>query len=154
MPQFDEDLDETVQMIWSTMFGLPLTRQSEATTLSDGPLVTGFVILEGAFDGAVLVRCPQSLAQQLTSLMFGDDNPGQSDIRDAIGELANMTAGNIKAVLPHPSRIGLPVVAFGQDYHLQVLGTETAGTVTYECLGELMSMTLVRQEEREGARDR
>lgn len=147
MPELDDELDQTVQIIWSTMFDLPITRLDPAETGLQPPLVTGFVILEGEFDGAVMLRCPQQLASLLTAAMFGSGgDPGQSDIRDAIGELANMVAGNIKSVLPHPSRIGLPVVAFGNDYQLQVLGTVTAGAVAYQCAGERLTVTLVRQE--------
>lgn len=154
MPALDEELDQTVQLIWSTMFDLPMARVNPDRMTADSPLVTGFVILEGEFDGAILVRCPQGLAVRLTDIMFGSEGPpAQSDIRDAIGELANMMAGNIKAVLPHPSRIGLPVVAFGNDYQLQVLGTVTAARVAYDFDGDVLTVTLVRQVDEERRND-
>jgi chemotaxis protein CheX len=35
------------------------------------------------------------------------------DMRDAAGELANMTGGGLKALMPQPSRLSLPTVATG-----------------------------------------
>ena len=34
----------------------------------------------------------------------------EEDIEDGLGELANVVGGNVKAVLPGPSALGLPVV--------------------------------------------
>lgn len=150
MPPLTEELDQTVQMIWSTMFDVPISRLPDGP--DDGPdevdLVTGLVHLEGAYEGAVLLRCPKALAVHLTTLIFEDvDTPPDADVRDAIGELSNMLAGNIKAVLPHPSRIGLPIVAFGSNYDLQVVGAEEVGWVNYDCEGTRFSVTLVRESE-------
>ena len=59
-----------------------------------------------------------------------------------------MLAGNVKSVLPHPTRIGLPVVALGSDYDLQVVGTEIVGDVGYRHAEEQVRVTLVQQSTR------
>ncbi len=44
------------------------------------------------------------------------------DVRDALGELANMLAGNLKSVWPHGIDLSMPSVVEGTDYSLRVCG--------------------------------
>ena len=41
-----------------------------------------------------------------------------ADLRDALGELTNMAAGNLKTLLPGSDDISLPTVVEGSDYGL------------------------------------
>jgi chemotaxis protein CheX len=41
------------------------------------------------------------------------DELADSDIADAVGELANIVGGNVKSLLPPPTTLSLPVVAWG-----------------------------------------
>jgi chemotaxis protein CheX len=52
-------------------------------------------------------------------------------VRDALGELTNMVAGNVKAMLPQPSAISLPTVAFGRHYDITVVGTRLVASVSF-----------------------
>jgi chemotaxis protein CheX len=61
----------------------------------------------------------------------GDGDPADDEVCDAFGELTNMVAGNIKALLPAPSSISLPTVAFGSHYDLIVVGTEPVQTAAF-----------------------
>jgi chemotaxis protein CheX len=104
------------------------------------------VQVEGAWDGAVVLACPQELATKLAAAMFDSaGEPSPSDVQDALGEITNMLAGNIKALLPHPSRITLPVVAFGSDYQLAMLGTHIRAEVTFSSQGESFVVSVLQQ---------
>ena len=46
-----------------------------------------------------------------------------ADLHDALGELTNMTGGNLKALLPEPCTLGLPVVVEGVDYRFRLPGS-------------------------------
>ncbi len=55
-------------------------------------------------------------------MMAPDDRVDESELKDAIGELANMTAGGAKAALQQESidfMISLPAVVVGADHHLE-----------------------------------
>lgn len=139
------ELDQTVAMTWEAMFIRPLV-PAGAETPDGFEGVTAIISLDGEFQGAVVVHCATTLAVRLTADLFDTGSaPEVADVQDAIGELANMIAGNIKSILPHPCSLGLPVVAFGRDYQLQVMGTETAGEVQYESEGDRLRVLLVRQ---------
>jgi chemotaxis protein CheX len=108
--------------------------------------MTGAVHIDGAWEGAVMLQCPQDLANRLTSVLFkAEDTPSSDDVRDAMGELTNMLAGNVKALLPEPSRISLPTVAFGADYELSVVGTRAVATVSFTCEGSPLTVTLLER---------
>ena len=68
------------------------------------------VDVTGAFCGSVVVGCSEPLARRLAAQMFGlaEASVSADEINDAIRELANVVAGNLKILMPPPSEIGLP----------------------------------------------
>ena len=46
------------------------------------------------------------------------------DIRDTLAELTHIAGGNIKALLPPPCYLSLPVVVDGQEYVLRMPGSK------------------------------
>lgn len=81
--------------------------------LPAGERVTARVSISGAWRGAVEVRISRALAARLVREVLqaepcSTDDP---DVRDIVGELANMIGGNLKALLPEPCSLSLPSVA-------------------------------------------
>lgn len=148
----DSDLAEIARTIWGTLFELPL--ETSATTHHDGDsTVTSVVHIDGAWHGAVMLRCPMALAAVVTSAMFQTGaEPVADDVRDALGELANMLAGNVKALLPEPCGISLPAVAFGADYQLRVVGAVEVATAAFTCGGQPFVVTLLHRSPERGDR--
>ena len=139
------DIIEITHSIWETMFALPLEAGSGGTLGSD-PAITGAVHIDGAWEGAVMLQCPRALADRLTTVLFqGDGTPTSDDVRDAMGELTNMLAGNVKALLAEPSHISLPAVALGADYELSVVGTHPVATVSFTCEGSPFTVTVLER---------
>lgn len=142
-------------MIWATLFDLPL-EPATAHELGGGPTVTSFVHIDGAWLGVVMLQCPMALAVTLTSLMFDggrrpDGGPPaevpEADVRDALGEIANMVAGNVKALLPEPCHISLPAVALGSDDTVSVPGTTAVTSVPFTCDGHRLVITLLERSD-------
>ena len=128
---FESDIEDIITTIWSTLVDVPIERGA-GDCPSDASTVTGIVHIEGAWRGAVLVRCPVALASLVTASMLQcETEPTDDEIRDALGELTNMVAGNVKALLPAPSAISLPTVAFGKQYEISVVGTRNVATVPF-----------------------
>ena len=70
------DIQEIAQMIWTTLFDLPLEATEMATEpAGNGPSVTSFVHIDGAWRGVVMLQCPMALAFTLTSSMFDGTAP-------------------------------------------------------------------------------
>ena len=154
MTTIEFDIQEITGMIWESLIDLPLERVGDAQP-DDGPGVTGFVSIDGAWNGAVLVRCPIGLATTLTAAMFQSATaPTFEDVSDALGELTNMVAGNVKALLPSPCSLSLPAVALGTDYALSVLGTTSVAEVSFTCDGHSLMVTLLQRSSDKPAGDR
>ena len=123
------DIEDITRTIWATLFELPLEPGRRGVT---GPGIDRDELRpdrRGVARCASCCRCPLALARTLTAQMFqADRQPDLDEVRDALGELANMLGGNVKALLPAPSRISLPAVAVGSDYELSVVGTSEVAT--------------------------
>lgn len=114
-----------------------------------GSLVTGVVQITGAWQGSVMLDCSADLAHQSADLMFGVD-PGSSspeEVRDAVGELVNMIAGNIKALLPEPTQLSLPTVVEGRDYQLTIPGSSMVNFATFLTDGKPLQVKVLHREE-------
>src|SRR5689334_6055216 len=112
---FEPELTEITERVWASLVEAPLLprRPGQPAPAPGSRTFTGCVQITGAWEGAVTVHCSEHLAKLLTAAMFMVD-PGDTsaeEVADALGELANMVGGNVKALLPEPCRISLPAVA-------------------------------------------
>ena len=134
--------DELVKMfiadireVFSTMVGiedlLHLPVQIEPIT-EFNDCVTAMVGLAGGLSGMVSIHAPMSVALQVTSGMLGMEvTELDDDVRDAMGEIANMIAGSCKLHLSKGGadlRISTPSVVTGSEYVI-ASGTAT-NTIT------------------------
>ena len=108
----------------------------------------GSVRITGDWEGAVTLNCSTALARQIAAIMFGIPEQATTieQTQDALGELTNMVGGNIKALLPVPSRLSLPTVAEGVDYLALLPGGRVISEVNFECLGEPFFVILLKSE--------
>jgi chemotaxis protein CheX len=120
----ETDLAEIVESAAALMLGLYLGE------LVVEPADIGFsfcasVQLIGNWEGAVVVACDEPFARQTAAAMFGSSAIALTDeeMSDAIGELANTIAGNVKPLLEGASSISLPTVAYGSCLRLEVPGS-------------------------------
>jgi chemotaxis protein CheX len=75
--------------------------------------LSSWVEIVGPWNGAVVLTCGRATAEELSRSLLAQHAPpvlDLEDIEDALGELANVVGGNVKAVLPGPSVLGLPEV--------------------------------------------
>ena len=108
-----DDLGRVVRTIWSTQLGLELEDgDSEALErgLADRETITVRVKFSGGFSGALVQRCSRQASILAASCAFATDNQDLSSnqIRDVLAELANVTAGNLKTILPGHPEFSLP----------------------------------------------
>ena len=75
--------------------------------------ISSWVEVVGPWTGSVVITTARSTAEDLARCLLKEHAPPvieAEDIEDALGELANVVGGNVKAVLPGPSALGLPDV--------------------------------------------
>ena len=91
-----------------------------------GDRITSSVYLEGEWNGAISFECNRKHACQIARQFLASEPPEDvdADVRDVIGELANMIGGNIKSAIATDVRLSLPSVIDGSNYELHVCGSE------------------------------
>jgi chemotaxis protein CheX len=72
--------------------------------------VSSWVEIVGPWNGAVVLTTGRETAAELARCLLREHAPVvlAEDVDDALGEIANVVGGNVKAVLPGPSVLGLP----------------------------------------------
>lgn len=76
--------------------------------------------LAGGLKGVLAIQCPAEVASGITGAMLGMDvDELGEDSKDAIGEIANMVAGGLKAALAEHNRsieLAIPVAVIGSSF--------------------------------------
>lgn len=119
-----EELIQVVDEIFSSMAGMKLTPASSPVHFDrQKGYVVSAVQIVGNWQGAVRLDADLELCRLVCSRFLGVE-PGDlssDDIRDAAGELANITGGSVKALLAPTCSLSLPSVVMGQNYEFSVL---------------------------------
>ena len=116
--QIDDWHTELPQIV-TDVFGTMLDADVSETEVGWDPEwkpVLGIVQLSGSWKGAVCFQCSTKQATQFTQqIMQGECSCMTDEMRDFVGELANVITGNIKCLLPRGVYASLPVVMFGTE---------------------------------------
>jgi chemotaxis protein CheX len=79
--------------------------------------VSGIIGFSGQILGSVVISFQMETAKQMVIALVGSEvDPTSSDFADAIGEVANMVAGNAKKDLGLVASIGVPNVVIGKGH--------------------------------------
>lgn len=128
-PAISESLSDT----FSNMVFLPLTLQKPIQKQAGKPLgyISGTIGISGRHDGDkievrgnIALIFPEPLAAKIfrgMMMMGPDDQVDIAEVKDAIGEITNMTAGGAKTRLAEKGyklSISLPTVIVGHDHYL------------------------------------
>ena len=105
-----DDLQRIVHTVWSTQirFNLDSGDPAElARRLTAEDMVSIEVAFVGDFNGKLVQRCSQHVSLTAAAAAFSTSGSEVevSDIRDTVTEMAHMTAGNLKSLLPGECRV-------------------------------------------------
>lgn len=102
-----EVITTVTEQVWTDFLGIALA--PIPSTAGEAECAAS-ISIEGAWNGAVIVACSRQLARQAAATMYccPVDQVDDASWRDTLNELANIMGGNLKALLPGPSHLGLP----------------------------------------------
>jgi len=83
--------------------------------------ISAVIGLSGAVRGAVIISMKSELAIKLTDLLTGTSHTEiDADVVDAIGEINNIIAGNIKPKIPNGEKIviSIPTIIKGKEHSI------------------------------------
>jgi chemotaxis protein CheX len=131
-----EDVLQVADEITGAFLAAPST--TDSSPAGSPAEVVSFVHVHGAFDGTVVCSTSRRFAAFCAEQMLAVAAAAVDDesIVDAIGEIANMVGGSVKALLPEPSGLSLPVVTLGGGQTVTLPGSTRLTSVDLRCAGE------------------
>jgi chemotaxis protein CheX len=141
------DLVRLTQQLWSEMLSLDLIPVSAAAPKIASGLVA-FVQVAGGWDGTVRLDISSILAREAAAALLGvpAEEVSRDQVGDTAGELANITGGSVKALLPAPSKLSLPVVAEAADYTVESGDDRRLLQAVFRYRGENLVVTILGGE--------
>lgn len=128
------DVANIVNSVFETMLNLQTAEDGAEWTPGDDR-VTALVNLSGEWNGAVLMECDHGQACRFAGRFLSMDAPEtiDDDVRDVLGELANMIGGNLKSILTSGILLSMPSVVDGSSYHLRFCRGERNERLSLSC---------------------
>jgi chemotaxis protein CheX len=118
MDGIEEDLAEVIEDVWNAVLGINAETQFPILGVSGGDHVCARVNIEGDWEGTLLLDCPEELGRLAAGIMFAlsPEDATAQDMSDAMGELINVIAGNVRGLYGDQTTISLPDVRSGEGY--------------------------------------
>lgn len=144
----NDDLFELAQTVWSSMLDLELERADDSDGKVGDRTLLALVQITGDWEGATTIECAAGLGTKFASTMFAMEPDDLDDemVRDAMGELANMTGGNVKGVAPGQNTLALPTVTEGAEGATHIAHSRQLNRVVAKCSGEPIVFTVYGKE--------
>jgi chemotaxis protein CheX len=128
-----ELLQELAAQVWLTTLNLDVVSARRRRPAETNDLLCAAVSIDGGWVGQIQVMCTRVAAAAAAASLFriDDDQLSEADLLDAMGEVANVTGGAIKPLLPGECQLHPPVVLStdhwltGDDIAFLLLGDES-----------------------------
>jgi len=112
-----ETVVEVMTDLWTSFLGDETLVEADPSLSPEGreDRVVACVCVDGPWTGVFLVSTTRRAGRDVAAALLAVEEAEitDSDVDDAIGEVANVVGGNLKTLLPPPSSLSLPVVASG-----------------------------------------
>jgi chemotaxis protein CheX len=134
------------QEIFSTMLAIETWPVERAPGHEQAHTVVGAIHFAGPWKGVLLLECQPLQAAAFTAKLMGIAPPDNvdDDVRDAIGEVANMLAGNLKSILPSGTALSAHTVVEGSSFTMKVGGGNDSLRIEFDSSAGPFSVTLVQ----------
>jgi CheY-specific phosphatase CheX len=142
----NEEITEIVTDIWTAMLGFPIQSRSEpAGPGNEATTISARVTITGEWDGWVVVNCPETLSREVATAMLqdGDDDLTLGTVFDAVGEVANMTAGNVKNLIQGLCRLTPPQVTDETDLSVPDADSAKVFEASFDCGAEAFTVSIL-----------
>lgn len=156
---------KTVECLEYPAAGEPMSQRAEASSNGNGTHhhqvsirarwareLTAMVGLAGQRPGVLAIHCPRTSAGMMVRSMLGELEAELSptELRDAMGEIANMIAGAVKLWHVGEGRecsLSIPTVVEGQDLEIEVLDARERPGTEFTFDGQPFKVELMMAEQ-------
>lgn len=134
-----------VEEVFLTMLGLEVSPVDGSLPSADGGL-TATVEFSGEWHGAVVLRCTGPQAALFAAKMLGEEEVPEvnDEVRDVLGELANVVGGNMKSFLCPGVALSLPRVSDVNDESVDLSRSNVLTEVNFASEADVFQVALLR----------
>lgn len=131
MPAIEKYITDATLEVFATMIFLDITPGVAMNGKDDAidSNLTSMIGLAGGLRGVLAVHCPEEAAKGIAGAMLGMEIEAlDEDVKDAIGEIANMVAGGLKTALSSDgidTELAIPTTAIGKSIRTSGLSGAT-----------------------------
>ncbi len=124
--EIKQHLADVTQEVFQSMLSLEVSSGESLEKISNthSNTVSGMVGMTGLFKGALAIHASIEVAKKITGQMLFDEvDEVNEDVLDAMGEMANMLAGNMKTALSNNGKdieLSIPSAVSGEKYSLDI----------------------------------
>ena len=118
---FSEALVTGAREVFETMIYMSVEECNDNYETIESPALMSSITFKGNYSGCLGFCCGMDTATQIAANMLGTqgtDELSEGEVRDAIGEIANMVLGSVKANLLEvigDVQVSIPTVVSGSD---------------------------------------
>ncbi len=117
--EFGQILIETTLEVFASMIFIEITPEELSEPEPLAPEITSLIGLAGDLKGILAIQCPKEVALQISGAMLGMElTELDEDVKDALGEIANMVAGGVKDALlaiGKATELAIPTTVIGKS---------------------------------------
>lgn len=116
-----DSLLDSAREVFETMVFMALEDSCDDTTSLGETSLLGTITFKGSIEGCLGVYCDHACAQTIAANMLGmmsPDEVSENDVSDAMGEIANMVMGAVKARIQNDVgsiEVSIPSVVQGRE---------------------------------------
>lgn len=137
------DITESTKTLFETMIMMDL-KYNEASLVDDTQIKTdviGMVSFTGKYHGVIALFCSKRFALKVASTMLMTElTEFSSEVKDAIGEVSNMIAGNVKTKLTAQygdMHLSIPIVIAGEGLSITAVNNHpVVADTTLSCFSK------------------
>lgn len=140
---------KSVAEVFDSMLSMQVEAvESDANILLQGDRIAGSVGFGGAVAGMICIQITEEFSKKVTAAMLGigeDEVDGNDDVSDAIGEIANMIAGNVKAYFSTPQApcsLSVPSIIRGNKFEVEAVSSAEHDHFVFKCGEQLVLLEL------------
>ena len=122
--EFAKKIIETTEEVFSTMIFMDITAEPPLQQVKQtlGCHVSAMIGLTGDFSAMLGIHCPETVGIAIASAMLDMEiNKIDADVKDALGEIANMVAGGLKEKFSTENKeleLAIPTAISGKSYSI------------------------------------
>jgi len=130
--------------LWTSHLGLTVLPPTEVANGAQETTWSSCVKISGAWQGAILLECPESIVRHAAVMLFASDGEDltQDEFEDSVKELADMFGKKMRPFLPEETKISRPSIVDDHESCKALAGMQGLSELRLSCEGRLVRVVL------------